>query len=115
MMKSMIHLITIPATQKSAEVYRKHPFATFSWMPMAACGQGPSNSKASESGEIKKVAAIQAIIAQSQYGTLQRVGNSYWDACKKFANTVLSGNNGGLSDQEVMDTLVNEITASAVK
>ena len=77
--------------------------------------QGPSNSKASESGEIKKVAAIQAIIAQSQYGTLQRVGNSYWDACKKFANTVLSGNNGGLSDQEVMDTLVNEITASAVK
>ena len=34
---------------------------------------------------------------------------------KKFANTVLSGNNGGLSDQEVMDTLVNEITASAVK
>ena len=24
-------------------------------------------------------------------------------------------NNGGLSDQEVMDTLVNEITASAVK
>ena len=54
-------------------------------------------------------------MAQSQYGTLQRVGNSYWDACKKFANTVLSGNNGGLSDQEVMDTLVNEITASAVK
>lgn len=77
--------------------------------------QGPSNSKAAESEEIKKVAAIQAIIAQSQYGTLQRVGNSYWDACKKFANTVLSGNNGGLSDQEVMDTLVNEITASAVK
>ena len=77
--------------------------------------QGPSNSKAAESDEIKKVAAIQAIIAQSQYGTLQRVGNSYWDACKKFANTVLSGNNGGLSDQEVMDTLVNEITASAVK
>ena len=77
--------------------------------------QGPSNSKAAESDEIKKVAAIQAIIAQSQYGTLQRVGNSYWDACKKFANTVLSGNNGGLSDQEVMDTLVNEITASAIK
>ena len=77
--------------------------------------QGPSNSKAAESEEIKKVAAIQAIIAQSQYGTLQRVGNSYWDACKKFANTVLSGNNGGLSDQEVMDTLVNEITASTVK
>ena len=36
-------------------------------------------------------------------------------SCKKFANTVLSGNNGGLSDQEVIDTLANEITASAVK
>ena len=60
-------------------------------------------------------AAYPKLKAARQYGTLQRVGNSYWDACKKFANTVLSGNNGGLSDQEVMDTLVNEITASAVK
>ena len=77
--------------------------------------QGPSNSQAASSEEIKKVAAIQAIITQSQYGTLQRVGNSYWDACTKFANTVLSGSNSGLSDQEVMDSFVSEITASTVK
>ena len=77
--------------------------------------QGPSNINAAASDEVGKVPAIAAVIDQGQYGRLQRVGNSYWDACKKFANTVLSGNNGGLSDQEVMDTLVNEITASAIK
>lgn len=44
--------------------------------------QGPSNINAAASPDIKKVAAIQAVIDQSKYGTLQRVGNSYWDACK---------------------------------
>lgn len=64
---------------------------------------------------LKKVAAIQAVIDQSKYGTLQRVGNSYWDACKSFADTILSGNTGGLSEQELMDVLVDGITASTVK
>ena len=77
--------------------------------------QGPSNINAAASPDIKKVAAIQAVIDQSKYGTLQRVGNSYWDACKSFADTILSGNTGGLSEQELMDVLVDGITASTVK
>lgn len=77
--------------------------------------QGPSNINAAASPDIKKVAAIQAVIDQSKYGTLQRVGNSYWDACKSFADTILSGNTGGLSEQELMDVLVDGITVSTVK
>lgn len=76
--------------------------------------QGPSNINAAASDEIGKDPAIAAVIDQGQYGNLQRVGNSYWDACTDFANTILNGNPEGKDWQEIMDTLVNKITASAV-
>ena len=77
--------------------------------------QGPSNINVAASDEVKKVPAIQAVIEQSKYGTLQRVGNSFWDACKDFGDTILSGTNNGMTDQELMDKLVNGITASTIK
>lgn len=77
--------------------------------------QGPSNSNAAASDAVKQVPAIQAVIAQSQYGKLQRVGNSYWDACTAFADTMAAGNPSGQDLQEIMDTLVDGITASAAK
>ena len=76
--------------------------------------QGPSNINAAASDEISKDPAIAAVIDQGQYGNLQRVGNSYWDACTDFANTILNGNPEGKDWQEIMDTLVDKITASAV-
>ena len=33
---------------------------------------------------VKKVPAIMAVMDQAQYGKLQRVGNSYWDAATEF-------------------------------
>ena len=77
--------------------------------------QGPSNKKAASSDSVKKVPAINAVIDQSQYGTLQRVGNTYWDACSNFAKTILNGNPNNVPLQELMDTLVNGITASTVQ
>lgn len=77
--------------------------------------QGPSNIKAAASEAVKKVPAIIAVIDQSQYGTLQRVGNNYWTACSNFAKTILSGNPSNVTLQELMDTLVSEITASTVQ
>ena len=77
--------------------------------------QGPSNINAASSDEVSKEPAIAAVIEQSQYGNLQRVGNSYWDACTSFANTILDGNLDGNSLQEIMDTLVDGITSSAVR
>ena len=75
-------------------------------------GQGPSNTKAADSDEVKQAPAIQAVIAQSEFGKLQRVGNSYWDACTKFGNIMAKGNKDNVKLQKLMDTLVEEITKS---
>ena len=50
---------------------------------------------------------------QAQYGTLQRVGNSYWDAMTEYGKTLAAGNPKGQDLQEIMDTLVEGITKSA--
>lgn len=75
-------------------------------------GQGPSNTKAADSDEVKQAPAIQAVIAQSEFGKLQRVGNNYWGACTKFGNIMAKGNKDNVKLQKLMDTLVEEITKS---
>lgn len=77
--------------------------------------QGPSNINAASSDAVSKVPAIAAVIEQSQYGVLQRVGNSYWDACSTFANTIIAGNPDNMPLQDLMDRLANGIAASAVQ
>ena len=77
--------------------------------------QGPSNIKAAASDDVLKVPAILAVIDQSQYGVLQRVGNNYWGACTAFADTLIAGNPDGKPLQELLDILVEGITASTVK
>lgn len=73
---------------------------------------GPSNIKAAASDEVSKVPAIKAIIDQSKYGVLQRVGNAYWGACTTFADTLCDKKPTGAQLQELMDVLVKSITAS---
>lgn len=73
-------------------------------------GQGPSNTKAAESDAVKTDVAIQAVIAQSEFGELQRVGNSYWDATATFGNALASGNPEHKKLQQLMDDLVAGIT-----
>ena len=77
--------------------------------------QGPSNINAAASEQVKKVPAIQAVIDQAQYGKLQRVGNSFWDAATEYGNLMATGNTAGADPQEVMDTLVSGITQSTVQ
>lgn len=77
--------------------------------------QGPSNKKAAASDAVSQVPAIAAVIDQSQYGTLQRVGNSYWNACSSYANTILNGNPSNIPLQDMVDTLTNGIAASTVQ
>ena len=78
----------------------------------AVNGQGPSNTKAADSEAVKQSPSIQAVIAQARYGKLQRVGNSYWEACTTFGNTMAAGNPNHVKLQELMDNLVNGITKS---
>ena len=77
--------------------------------------QGPSNINAAASDEVSKVPAIQAVIAQSQYGSLQRVGNDYWTALSEFAETIMNGNPNKMTLQEIMDTLVAQVTSSTIE
>lgn len=77
--------------------------------------QGPANIVAAASDEVGKVPAIAAVIDQSQYGVLQRVGNSYWNACTSFADTIAAGNPDNIPLQDLVDRLVNGITASVVQ
>ena len=75
-------------------------------------GQGPSNTKAADSDAVKASPSIQAVIAQSEFGKLQRVGNSYWDASMEFGNTMAAGNPNHIKLQKLMDNLVDGITKS---
>ncbi|MDE7133311.1 MAG: extracellular solute-binding protein [Lachnospiraceae bacterium] len=77
--------------------------------------QGPSNKNAAASDEVGKVPAIAAVIEQSQYGNLQRVGNSYWTACTKFADIIAAGNPDNVPLQDLMDTLTDGIAASTIQ
>lgn len=77
--------------------------------------QGPSNKNAAASDAVAAVPAIAAVIEQSQYGVLQRVGNSYWDPCTKFADIIAAGNPDSVPLQDLMDNLANSIAASAVQ
>lgn len=75
---------------------------------------GPSNINAAASDEVLKVAAIQAVIEQSEYGKLQRVGNKFWSSFADFSDIILSGNPANIDHQELIDALVANITASVV-
>lgn len=76
--------------------------------------QGPSNIAAASSDAVNQVPAIRAVIEQSQYGVLQRVGNNYWTPFAEFGETLVAGNPAGMKPQELIDALVAGITASTV-
>lgn len=77
--------------------------------------QGPSNIKAAASDAVKQVPAIQAVIAQGEFGRLQRVGNNFWMPFVDFGTVMAAGNPDGKDLQELMDELVTGVTASTVQ
>lgn len=78
---------------------------------LEAFNQGPANKTVAASDAVKNNPAIAAIMAESEYGIVQRVGNSYWDACTEFVKSIKPG----MSDnelQEILDKMVEKITTS---
>lgn len=75
-------------------------------------GQGPSNTNAAASPEIQASPAIQAILAQSEFGTLQRIGGNYWEPVSTFGTSMANGNPSGSTLQELLDKMVEGITVS---
>ena len=74
-------------------------------------GQGPSNINAASSQEVKNSPAIAALLEQSEFSCLQRIGGNFWDPVTTFTANLLSGNPSGESLQSQLDTMVEGITA----
>lgn len=78
-------------------------------------GQGPSNINAAESPEVKKAQAVQAVLAQSEYSELQRLGGNFWDPTATLGNTLASGSVAEKDLQSLLDKTVKQIKASTVQ
>lgn len=74
-------------------------------------GQGPSNINAAASDEVQNSPAIAALLAQSEFSCLQRIGGNFWDPVTTFTANILAGNPSGKSLQEQLDTMVEGIIA----
>lgn len=73
---------------------------------------GPSNINAASSSAVQQSPAIQALIQQSDYASLQRIGGAYWDPVAALGSAMSSGDLGGIALQEYLDQMVEKITAS---
>ncbi len=74
-------------------------------------GQGPSNINAASSSQVQGSPAIAALLAQSEFSQLQRVGGKFWDPVSEFAGNMALGNPSGSSLQAQLDHMVEGVTA----
>lgn len=75
---------------------------------------GPTNLKAVATDEVQSNYAIAAVIAQSEFGTIQKVGGKYWDPAQTFGELIAQGtlkrdDEAGI--QKALDSLVEGVTA----
>ena len=74
-------------------------------------GQGPSNIAVADSAEIRQSPAIAALLEQSEFSQLQRIGGKFWDPVSKFAESMAAGNPSGQSLQEQLDEMAEGVSA----
>lgn len=77
-------------------------------------GQVPANNEAAATPAIKQSVAIQAMLEQSKYSILQRIGGNYWGAMTNFGKVIVDGNPQNLELQQIIDNAVAGITDSTV-
>lgn len=74
-------------------------------------GQGPSNIAVADSKEVRQSPAIAALLEQSEFSQLQRVGGKFWDPVTKFAGNMAAGNPSGQDLQEQLDEMAESVSA----
>ena len=74
-------------------------------------GQGPANTKAAASANVQDSPAITALLEQSEFSCLQRIGGNFWDPVSAFALNMAAGNPEEKGLQEQLDSMVEGITA----
>ena len=73
--------------------------------------QGPSNRNAAASREVQDSPAIAALLKQSEYSCLQRIGGNFWEPVSAFTAELLAGRPSGKNLQELLDNMAAGITA----
>lgn len=74
-------------------------------------GQGPSNIVVADSAEIEQSPEIAALLEQSEFSQLQRIGGKFWDPVSKFAGSMAAGNPSNQDLQEQLDEMVEGVSA----
>lgn len=74
-------------------------------------GQGPSNINAAASKEVKSSPAITALLGQSEFSCLQRIGGNFWKPVAAFTEDILSNSQTDKSLQEKLDKMAEGIIA----
>ena len=74
-------------------------------------GQGPANINVANSSQIQASQAIAALLAQSEFSQIQRIGGKFWDPVSEFALNMAAGNPSGASLQAQLDRLAEGVTA----
>lgn len=74
-------------------------------------GQGPSNRMAAQSPDVQASPAIAALLAQSQYSQLQRIGGNFWEPVQAFALNMAAGNESGEDLQKQLDDMAEKVMA----
>ncbi len=74
-------------------------------------GQGPSNINAAASKEVKSSPAITALLGQSEFSCLQRIGGNFWEPVVAFTEDILSNSQTDKSLQEKLDKMAQGIIA----
>lgn len=74
-------------------------------------GQGPSNKNAAASKEVQSSPAIAALLEQSEYSCLQRIGGNFWDPVSEFTSDILNKAVPDHKLQDRLDKMVEEIVA----
>lgn len=74
-------------------------------------GQGPSNTAVADSAAIRQSPAIAALLEQSEFSQLQRIGGKFWDPVTEFAGNMAAGNPSGQDIQKQLDEMAEGISA----
>lgn len=74
-------------------------------------GQGPSNINAAASEEVQSSPAIAALLEQSGFSCLQRIGGNFWEPVTAFTEDILSDSHPEENLQEKLDKMTEGITA----
>ena len=74
-------------------------------------GQGPSNTAVADSSAIQNSPAIAALLEQSEFSQIQRVGGKFWDPVSEFAGNMAAGNPSGQDLQEQLDVMAEGVCA----